>query len=272
MKQRIAIDRNRTPQLIGELLAVAVGLEQGFVKRNHQRSGSDIGVVNHLDMKSTVAQAAMGMDRHRDHASRLARHPAYGRRAILGKGADGLGGVHDLEGIQRRGQRSHDIRLGHGDGNIAVAGDGVPAGQHLVRVNVGHGTGGGDLQIAPDQQGAHRRPGEQRRCRIRYAMPSEALPPRPATGVSPMTETCSWKNLTASGLKPERSERGFDGMDVGGIGGGGYRACGCGHPHGSQLRAAGTQHIAGSVVPLTASISAMGVMPAMGSLLNCPIR
>ena len=147
VEQRIAIDRDRTPQLIGEFLAVAVGLEQRLVERNHHRARSDVGVINHFHMQGVVAWAAMGMDRHRDHVGRLARHAANGGGAIFGKGADGLGGVDNFEGVQRRGQGGHYIRLGHGYGDVAVAGDGVSAGQDLLWVDVGHGTGGGDLQI-----------------------------------------------------------------------------------------------------------------------------
>ncbi len=164
MQRRITIDRDRAAQLVGELLAVAVGLEQRFIKRNHEGPGSDVGIVDDFHVQGAVAQSAVGMDRHRDHAGRLTRHSANGGGAVFGEGADGLGGVDDLEGIQRGSQGRHDIRLGHGNGDIAVAGDGMPAGQYLVRIDVGHGAGGGDLQITPNQQGAHsrtRQEGEQ---------------------------------------------------------------------------------------------------------------
>ncbi len=38
-----------------------------------------------------------------------------------------------------------------------------------------------------------------------------------------------------------KEERSFDGMDIGGIGSGRYRASGCGHPHGVTA-GAGAQH------------------------------
>src|SRR6202020_1658531 len=162
VQRRIAVDGNGTVKLIGEFFAVAVGLEQRFVERNHDRPGSDIGVIDHFHMQGALVDTAVGVDGHGDHAGGLARHAAYRGGAIFGKGADGLGGVDDLEGVQGRGQSGDYIRLGHGDGDVAVAGDGVPAGQDLVRVDVGHGTGGGNLKVTPNQQGAYCRSGQQR--------------------------------------------------------------------------------------------------------------
>ncbi len=103
------------------------------------------------------------------------------------------------------------------------------------------------------------------------------LPPRPATGVSPMTETVP-KNLTASGLKPEKTS----GVSMGWMSEASAVAaiedCGA-NPSADWLAVLGRKlswlrdatsagQAPGAAWLLTASISAMGVMPAMGSLLN----
>ena len=61
-----------------------------------------------------------------DHVGLRAEHAANGGLAILSEGADGVAGVDDLEGVERRGEGGDDIGGGHGQGDGAGARMGWP--------------------------------------------------------------------------------------------------------------------------------------------------
>ena len=86
-----------------------------------------------------------------------AENAADGGVAVFSKGADGGAGIDDLEGVQRRRQGDDNFGGGHGKRDRPGLEDGMAAGQQILWIDVGDGTGGRDLQIAADQLSAYRR-------------------------------------------------------------------------------------------------------------------
>ena len=92
-----------------------------------------------------------------------------------------------------------------------------------MRVDVGHGTSGGYLQIAANQQGAYGRSGEQRRSRPgRQTVSGGLAAPKAGNRHETHKGNVVLKKLDCFRAKAREDERGFDGMDVRSIGRSGY--------------------------------------------------
>ena len=96
----------------------------------------------------------MDGQRDRNHFRCLAELTQNSVVAVLHERADGLGGIHDLERVQRRGQRGQHLSLGHGQIHHAELHQGMAASQQMRGVHVGDGAGGGNIHVAAHQDGA----------------------------------------------------------------------------------------------------------------------
>ncbi len=100
--------------------------------------------------------------RDRNHLRLLAELSHDAGVTVLHEGAHRLGGVHDLESVQRRRQSGQHFRLGHRQIHHAELQQRMAAGQQVLRVHVGDGAGGGDVHVAAHQNRADGRARLQR--------------------------------------------------------------------------------------------------------------
>ena len=92
----------------------------------------------------------------RNHVRRLAELTQNSVVAVLHKRADRLGGIHDLESVQRRGHRGQHLGLGHWQIDHAELHQRMAARQQMCGIHVGDGTGRGNIHVTPHQNSAHR--------------------------------------------------------------------------------------------------------------------
>ena len=91
---------------------------------------------------------------HRNHLRLAPRHAHDAVLAVLHERADRLGRVDDLERIHRRRQRGQHRGLRHRQVHFAKLQQRMSAGEQALRIDVGHGAGGGNIHIATNQHGA----------------------------------------------------------------------------------------------------------------------
>src|SRR5437762_8050857 len=108
-------------------------------------------------MKFFLLRAATDGERHRHHTWRLVEASKDPGFAVLHEAADRLGSVDDLESVHRRGKRGHHPRLGHWHLYLAKLHKWMPARQQPLSVVIGDRARRGDVHIATDEDGAHRR-------------------------------------------------------------------------------------------------------------------
>ena len=155
-------DRGIAPHLdcalhaIGDLFAVLVDALQRVEHRRHHRYRRELGVVQHLVVELLGLGAAADGQRDRNHLRGLAQAAEDAGMAVLHERAYRLGGVDDLEGVQRRSQRGHHLGFGHGQVHQAKLQQWMPAGQYTLGIDIGHGAGRGHVHVAFDQNRAHR--------------------------------------------------------------------------------------------------------------------
>ena len=156
---RIPVHVDASRQVITGFSRALVVLQKRLEKHQQYGLGRESSHVQHLNVELALLLRPLHCDMQRDHVRARAHHSAYGRFAVFGECADGLAGVDDLDGLERRGQRGHDLRLGHGKGNGAGLQDRVPARQQLFRIDVGHRAGGRQFHVAAHQLDTDRGPG-----------------------------------------------------------------------------------------------------------------
>jgi hypothetical protein len=145
---------------VGNVLAVFVGAMQRVEDRSHHGQRAEPRVVENFVMKffgrRAVPSSLLNVhgDGHRNHLRLLPRHAHDPVLAILHESADRLGRVDDLERIQRRRQRGQHRGLRHRQIHFAKLQQRMSAGQQALRIDVGHGAGGGNIHIAANQHGA----------------------------------------------------------------------------------------------------------------------
>ena len=110
---------------------------------------------------------------------------------------DGLGGVDDLESIQRRRQRGQHLRLGHGQIHAAELHQRMAARQQVLGIDVGDRAGGRDVHVAAHQDRADGRSGLKGSGCF-----SSLTEPTPMTGMIPASANCGANIFTASSVKP----------------------------------------------------------------------
>ncbi len=182
-----------------------------------------------------------------------------------------------LKGIHGRGQGCHYFCRGHGQRNRPGLEDGMAASQQLPGINIGNGAGCGNLQIAADQlcadRGARLHGGHRDRAWRRIRQRRAAAATR-GDGF----EACPCHFLLPEAnclrMEPAHEQGRFHGLK-GHAPGGSHARQGASFPLAVEEEGRG----AGSLFRLavlsvwigrsrTSIICSIGVMPAMGSLLN----
>ena len=86
---------------------------QGVEHRRHDSYWAEAGIVENFVMKFFRVAAAVNGQRHRNHFGLLAKDTENSSVTVLHKDSGAFGGIDDLEGVQRRGQRCQHLRLVH---------------------------------------------------------------------------------------------------------------------------------------------------------------
>ena len=272
--------------VIAEGCAAFVGLEQRFIENHLHGDRGERGQVEDLDIDFALDLAG---DHRRSICKGIMcacapRTPRMADSRSCGKCADGDAGVDDLEGVQGRGESGDDVGRGHGQRNRPGAKNGMTAGEQLLGVDVGDGAGGGDLKIAANQLHADGGTGLERGVRgsgrmrrERTSRPGQTSPPPATTGSRRGSGGLLLPETDRFGAESAHHQRSFhrlEGHVAGGsrVRGGGERLMpgSGGMAAESRLRLAGRDRATG--MSRTSSICSMGVMPAMGSLANWPMR
>ena len=96
---RKTLDVDGALHCVRGLVAVLIYAMQRVVDRRRNRDRAEAGVIQHIVMKYFWCGAAVNGERHRNHFGFLAELAKNAGVTVLNKCADGLSGIHDLEGI-----------------------------------------------------------------------------------------------------------------------------------------------------------------------------
>ena len=140
-----AFDVDAAVQAVSDFFAVFIHAMQGVEDRRHDRDRAEARIVQHFVVEFFRAGSAVNGQRHRNHVGLFVEDAENAGVAILHKDSGALGGVDDLEGVERRGQRGQHLRLVHGQIDGAELQQRMSAGQQALRIDIGDGAGGGDV-------------------------------------------------------------------------------------------------------------------------------
>ena len=152
-------DMDMAVHAVGGFFAILVHPLQSIEDRGHHHQRSQPGVVKHFVMELFGPAGSVNVERDRNHLRLLIEAPQDAGVPVLDECPNGLSGVDDLEGVERRGQSRHHVGLGHGHLHHAVLGDGMAAGQQVLFIHVGDGAGGRSVHVSAHQHCAYYRSG-----------------------------------------------------------------------------------------------------------------
>ena len=155
-------------QAVGGFIHEFVEAGNGIVERQHHEVGRPLLLHENVEVKILLAADGLrGIERphlhgHRDHVRPRSQHAHDAAMAVLVERAHDVGGVGELVGLVRRGERHQHLALAHGHIDRAEVEERVPEGQHALAVVVGHGSQAGDAHVAIHQHARHGFSGVQR--------------------------------------------------------------------------------------------------------------
>ena len=98
---RVAIHLNVAVHVVGGFFAILVHALKSIEHSGHHHERRHLGVIQDFVMKFPGPGCAMNGELHRDHLRLPVKAAQNAGMAVLNEGPNRLGGVDDLEGIQR---------------------------------------------------------------------------------------------------------------------------------------------------------------------------
>ena len=152
---REAFHADAAIETISNFLAVFIHAMQRIEHGRHNRHRAKARIVQYFVVEDLRPGATVNGQRYWNHLRLFVEHAHDARMPILHEDAGRLGGVDNLESIQRRRQRGQHLRLIHRQVNRSKLKQRMPAGKQALRINIGNRASSFDIHVAAHQHGAN---------------------------------------------------------------------------------------------------------------------